>query len=276
MTEDTELNLKTPKKNRVLFVVGIAIALIIVIVVIGFIESRIIDNKKVSKAIRFADDYAMVVVQEGSFQMGTDMGWSNQKPKHKVNLNGFYIGKYEVTQKQWKEVMGNNPSRFSGCDDCPVEQVSWTDIQEFIRRINYKNNLGFRLPTEAEWEFAAIGGNKSKGFRYSGSDDKNAVAWYDSNSKGKTEPVGIKDSNELGIYDMSGNVMEWCNDYFDHDYYKSSPTNNPKGPSYGKERVLKGGDWAISYINDEPQLRFYSSPDIRNEYFGFRLCRDIK
>ena len=191
----------------------------------------------------------MVFVQGGTFTMGcTDEQGSDcnsdEKPAHQVTLSNYYIGKYEVTQGLWKKVMGNNPSRFSGCADCPVEQVSWEDCQEFIKKLNSLTGKQFRLPTEAEWEYAAWGGNNSRGYKYSGSNDVGSVAWYVGNSGSKTHAVGTKQANELGIYDMSGNVLEWCSDWFDSDFYNSSPENNPTGAISGKyRRWERGGCW---------------------------------
>ena len=144
----------------------------------------------------------MVFVEGGTFQMGSNSGDDNEKPVHTVTVSSFYMDKTEVTQAEYRKVMGKNPSRFSGCDDCPVENVSWHDANEYAKKV------GKRLPTEAEWEYAARGGNKSKGYNYSGSNDLDAVGWYDNNSSGKTHPVAQKQPNELGLYDMSGNVWE--------------------------------------------------------------------
>jgi len=196
----------------------------------------------------------------------------DEKPVHSVTVSDFYIGKYEVTQKQWVEIMGSNPSYFKG-DNRPVENVSWNDVQEFIRKLNEKTGGNFRLPTEAEWEYAARGGNKSRGYKYSGSNNVGEVAWYWNNSGKKTHPVGTKKPNELGIYDMSGNVWEWCADWYDKNYYQNSPRNNPKGPASGSSRVLRGGSW----VHDENYLRcsdrYYFTPNFRSYIIGFRLVR---
>jgi len=158
-----------------------------------------------------------------------------------VTVGDFYICKYEVTQELWEEVMGNNPSEFTEGENLPVENVSWDDAQEFIRKLNSITGKKYRLPTEAEWEFAARGGNNSKGYKYSGSDDINQVAWYDDNSGNRTYPVGQKAPNELGIYDMSGNVWEWCSDWYGD--YPSGAVTNPTGPVNGSNRVFRGGSW---------------------------------
>ncbi|ACF14786.1 protein of unknown function DUF323 [Chloroherpeton thalassium ATCC 35110] len=189
----------------------------------------------------------MVFVKGGTFMMGS-YDEDDEKPVHQVTVSDFYIGKYEVTQKEWKEIMGSNPSYFKG-DDRPVERVSWNAVQEFIRKLNKKTGENYRLPTEAEWEYAARGGANSRGYEYAGSNNIDEVAWYDKNACDKgsghpdygTHPVGGKKPNELGIYDMSGNVWELCSDWYG-DYSSSSQTN-PTGPSSGSDRVCCGGCW---------------------------------
>ena len=197
---------------------------------------------------------------------------SDETPTHKVTLSGYMIGKTEVTQELWQAVMGSNPSRFKG-DNLPVEQVSWNDCQEFIKKLNSLTGLNFRLLTEAEWEYAARGGNKSKGYKYSGSGDYDigSVAWYHSNSSSKTHAVATKSANELGLYDMSGNVWEWCSDWYG-DYSSGSQTN-PKGPSSGSGRVCRGGSWDSYARRCRVSNRSYcNSPDFRNSDLGLRLA----
>ena len=198
-----------------------------------------------------------------NFQMGSNSGESDEKPIHTVTVSSFFMDKTEVTQAQYKKVMGRNPSGFSGCDDCPVEKVSWHDA------VAYANKVGKRLPTEAEWEYAARGGNKSKGYKYSGSNGIDAVGWYDRNSNSKTHPVAQKQPNELGLYDMSGNVWEWCSDWYGS--YSSSPQNNPQGPNSGEYRVRRGGSWYGSGSICRVALRYRDSPDDRYGNLGFRL-----
>ncbi len=185
----------------------------------------------------------MVYVEGGSFILGATEKLSSEavdseKSFHRVALSPFSIGRYEVTQEEWEEVMGSNPSEFKGANR-PVERVSWDDCQKFIRKLNKMTGKSFRLPTEAEWEFAARGGNKSDGYQYSGSDDINDVAWYWKNSNKETHDVGLKSPNELGLYDMSGNVWEWCGDLYDDNI--SSSKKNPGRRSSSSYRVNRGG-----------------------------------
>jgi len=225
-----------------------------------------------------------VFVKGGCYQMGCGSWTSDcdgdEKPVHEVCVDDFYVGKYEVTQGQWKAVMGNNPSSFSSCgDNCPVEQVSWNDIQEFINRLNQKTKNNpqapfgkgeFRLPTEAEWEYAARSGGKSE--KYSGGNDVDSVAWYKDNSRNKTHPVGTKQPNGLGLYDMSGNVWEWVSDWYSSSYYSESSKNNPKGPNSGSNRVRRGGSWVSYAWSVRASDRFYNTPVFRSSDLGFRLA----
>ena len=210
----------------------------------------------------------MVWVEGGTFRMGSNEGDNDEKPVHTVTVRGFWMGKYEVTQAEYSRVMGTNPSKFK-CDDCPVENVSWDDAVEYTRRI------GGRLPTEAEWEYAARGGNKSRGYKYSGSDNLDEVGWYENNSGRRTHPVGQKQPNELGLYDMSGNVWEWCEDWYDQGYYAKSPRDNPTGPSYGSLRVLRGGSWYDNVDDCRLTNRSRNSPDDRDHLIGFRCVWDF-
>ena len=216
----------------------------------------------------------MVYVSGGTFTMGatSEQGsdaYDDEKPTHSVTLSSFYLCKYEVTQALWRAVMGNNPSRFRG-NSLPVEQVSWNDCQTFITRLNNLTGKKFRLPTEAEWEYAARGGNHSRGYKYSGSNVLSDVAWYDDNSGSKTHPVGSKSPNELGLYDMSGNVWEWCSDWY--RTYSSSSQTNPAGPSSGSSRVFRGGCWDYDSRNCRSSNRLDCAPDGRNDIVGLRLA----
>ena len=210
----------------------------------------------------------MVFVEGGPLMKGGD-----ERSLHRVTVNSFYIGKYQITQKQWFEIMGNNPSYFKG-DNLPVESVSWYDVQKFLRKLDQKTWKKYRLPTEAEWEYAARGGVKSKGYEYAGSNNIDDVAWYISNSNDHTHRVGTKDSNELGIYDLSGNVWEWCQDWYEENYYGRSPNNNLKGPDHRIYRVLRGGSWFISVNHCRSFYRGKSYPNGRYYGTGFRLVHD--
>ncbi len=219
-------------------------------------------------------EIAMVYVSGGTFTMGatSEQGSdasNNEKPAHSVTLSGYYIGKYEVTQELWNAVMGSNLSYFKG-DNLPV-CVSWNDVQEFLRKLNAMTGKNYRLPTEAEWEFAARGGNSSRGYKYSGSNNIDDVAWYNGNSGDRTHAVGTKSPNELGIYDMSGNVWEWCQDWYGRSY-SSSSQRNPKGPNSGPNRVIRGGGWLYSARNCRVSCRDYYSPNCWCNYLGFRLA----
>jgi formylglycine-generating enzyme required for sulfatase activity len=215
----------------------------------------------------------MVFVRGGTFTMGCtseqgDDCFDWERPAHSVTLSDYYIGKYEVTQAQWRAVMGNNPSYFKG-DNLPVEYVHWDDVQEFITKLNSMTGKQYRLPTEAEWEYAARGGNSSMGYKYSGSNAAGNVAWYEDNSNESTHVVGTKSPNELGIYDMSGNVFEWCSDWYGD--YSSSAQTNPQGPSSGSDRVIRGGSWNDGTRAVRVSFRIDIAPSYENFAVGFRL-----
>ena len=252
--------------------------------------------------------FKMVRVQGGTFDMGAtpeqgDDAGGSEKPAHSVTLDDYMIGETEVTQALWKAVMGTTVSQqrdkvdksysLSGeGNDYPMYYVSWNKCKEFIEKLNTETGLHFRLPTEAEWEYAARGGNKSGKTKYSGSDTIDDVAWYWKNSgdefltgtdsdynvykvmtnNSKTHPVGTKKANELGIHDMSGNVWEWCEDRFDNDYYRNSPQMNPKGPDKGLSRVIRGGSWLRKTRSSRVSSRWYSEPSNCSRSLGFRLA----
>ena len=218
--------------------------------------------------------FQMAKVVAGSFYMGATSEqknpYSDEKPKHKVTLTrNYYIGKTEVTQALWKAVMGSNPSRFNG-DNKPVECVSWNDCQTFISKLNTATGRQFRLPTEAEWEFAARGGNNSRHYQYSGSNSLYDVAWYGDNSSNTTHDVATKQANELGLYDMSGNVWEWCSDWYGN--YSSNTQYDPAGPTSGSYRVYRGGSWDddAGYCRSSGRGRY--NPGFRYYSMGFRLA----
>ena len=232
-----------------------------------------------------------VRIEGGTFQMGNASGGNDdERPVHTVTVKSFSMGKYEVTQKEYQEVMGTNPSNFKG-DSRPVENVSWFDAVEYCNKRSVKEGLtpayrgsgnsiscdwnanGYRLPTEAEWEYAAKGGNRDPMvYTYSGSNSAGAVAWYKDNSGSSTQPVGGKAPNSLGLYDMSGNVWEWCWDWY--GAYPSGAQTDPKGASSGSLRVLRGGFWVNSAEDVRAAGRGYNNPNDRGSDGGFRLARN--
>jgi formylglycine-generating enzyme required for sulfatase activity len=220
-----------------------------------------------------------VYVSPGSFQMGSDKGKINEQPVHRVTIRqGYWIGKYEVTQNEYQFIMTSNPGYFKGMNR-PVERVSWNDAVKFCRKLTARERAAgrlsygyeFRLPTEAEWEFAARGGNKSRGYKYSGSDNVDHVAWYDTNSGGKTHAVGTKSSNELGIFDMSGNVLELCLDDWHPDYERAPPDGRRWDSGKGSIRVVRGGSWYYFSKDSRVASRFYFSHGFTSNYLGFRV-----
>jgi len=216
-----------------------------------------------------------ILIKGGTFQMGDTFGdgYYDEKPVHQVTLSDFYLGKYPVTQGQWKAVMGNNPSRFNKGDNYPVEQVSWEDVQKFIKQLNRNTGKKYRLPTEAEWEYAARSGGKKEAWAGTSSESElGAYAWYSANSVGQTQPVGQKKPNGLGLYDMSGNVWEWCQDWYAG--YLKGPLTNPTGPSSGQHRVLRGGSWYFNAGDVRAANRYGDSPGFRDLNIGFRVARD--
>lgn len=214
--------------------------------------------------------FKMIKVVAGTFQMGSSSGNNNEKPVHQVTLtNDYYIGETEVTQELWQAVMGSNPSNFKG-NKLPVENVTWNDCQTFIAKLNELTGMNFRLPTEAEWEFAARGGNVSQGYIYSGSNTIDDVAWYAPNSSKKTHEVATKTPNELGIYDMSGNVWEWCQDWYG-DYSNEAQTN-PTGPASGSSRLCRGGSWYDNYGKCRSAYRDGYMPSQTYTNLGLRLA----
>ena len=227
--------------------------------------------------------FNMIAVEGGTFQMGAtaeqENPESNESPVHSVTLSSFAIGETEVTQALWKAVTGYSPtsggiswsSTYGLGNDYPAYYVSWNDCQEFIEKLNSLTGKKFRLPTEAEWEYAARGGIKSKGYQYSGSNNLDDVAWYNDNSDWETHPVRTKQPNELGIYDMSGNVFEWCQDWYSSSYYSVSDINNPQGPSTGSYRVNRGGSWDGSAESCRSAFRNYITPGSRYRGLGLRL-----
>ncbi|MBP5257662.1 MAG: SUMF1/EgtB/PvdO family nonheme iron enzyme [Prevotella sp.] len=221
--------------------------------------------------------FTIVAVDGGTFQMGSTSGESDEQPVHSVTLSDYYIGGTEVTQALWESVMGSNTSQSSD-PRRPVEKVSWDDCQTFISKLKELTGLTFRLPTEAEWEFAARGGTKSMGYAYSGSNNIDDVAWYSGNSYslGENDPdygthyVGTKAPNELGIYDMTGNVFEWCQDWYGD--YSSAAQTNPTGPTSGSYRVVRGGNWRLDASKCRVSSRTKYVPSAANPNLGLRLA----
>ncbi len=232
--------------------------------------TEVVERKQEEQSGRFTANgvsFTMIPVQGGTYQMGAsaddDEANDDEKPRHIETVGNFMIGETPVTQALWQAVMGSNPSYFTGDMQRPVETVSWDDCQTFIRKLNQLTGENFRLPTEAEWEYAARGGNKSRGYKYSGSNNADDVAWYYNNSDETTHRVKTKQPNELGIYDMSGNVLEWCQDEWCDDYY--SPRNSG-------DRVLRGGSWVINAGGVRVSNRGGSSPGCRFSNRGLRLA----
>ncbi|GAX62536.1 hypothetical protein SCALIN_C34_0087 [Candidatus Scalindua japonica] len=223
----------------------------------------------------------MVFVKGGCFKMGDIFGEGDrhEKPVHEVCVDNFYIGKYEVTQREWVEIMGKNPSNSQYRDDCPVENVSWKDIRKYLVKLKKKTGKKYRLPTEAEWEYAArSGGKKELWAGTSNTVNLRAYAWFRDNSHKQTHPVGMKRPNELGIYDMSGNVQEWVYDAYDANYYQTSPDDNPKGVPYEPNivRVYRGGSslsdpWMLRTTN-----RARNKPYVKGPMLGFRLALSVQ
>lgn len=238
-------------------------------------DNHLPESQKMDLSFGVAEMFELVFVPGGSFEMGDTFGdgMESEKPVHEVRLDSFSIGKYPVTQGQWQMVMGNNPSHFKSGERHPVESVSWNDVQDFIAKLNTLTGKNYRLPTEAEWEYAARSGGKKE--KWAGTCDERELeeyAWYEANSEGTTHTAGLKKPNGLGIYDMSGNVWEWCSDWYDEGYYRHSVLANPPGASSGSDRVIRGGCWE----DDDPlTVRAAYRLDISRGYadngLGFRL-----
>ncbi len=221
------------------------------------------------------DAEGMVFIKGGCFEMGDLFkdGDPDEKPVHKVCVNDFYIGMYEVTQMKWFQIMKTYPSSLVRCDECPVENVSYLDVNEYIKKLNRSSAREYRLPTEAEWEYAARGGGQKQ--KWSGAaveNELNDYAWLKINSDNRPHPVGLKKANGLGLHDMCGNVQEWVYDYYDSDYYRTSPVNNPGGPSASQYRVARGGSFLNSQWGIRTSIRYRYTRDDRGREFGFRLA----
>jgi formylglycine-generating enzyme required for sulfatase activity len=222
----------------------------------------------------------LVLLKGGAYTMGSDvaklLGVKDEGPEHTVKIGALLFGKYEVSQAQWEAVMGSNPSARQGCTDCPVENVSWDEIQEFVSKLNMISGRKYRLPTEGEWEFVARSNLKED---MSHARDKKdflrQYAWAAEDADKKSHPVGQKRPNSAGIYDLFGNVAEWCADWYDASYYKSSGMENPAGPANGKEKVVRGGSYLINALDFRPSLRDKRKPGTKSKEIGFRLVQEI-
>ena len=237
-------------------------------------------ERREAEARRKWERLVMLRVEGGSFVMGCKSGrdracFNDEKPAHRVRVASFEIGKYEVTQELWETVMGDNPSKFSGCAQCPVEEVSWDYVQVFLGRLNDLTGDQYRLPTEAEWEYAARGGRHSRGYAYAGGNKVGAVGWHEGNTGGRTHPVGQKGANELGLHDMSGNVWEWVQDCWNGSY-RGAPADGrawERGECGG--RVARGGSWDVQPRNLRAAIRFGSTSGSRINGLGFRIARTL-
>src|SRR3990167_1066841 len=228
---------------------------------------------------RAFSDEKMVLVKGGCFDMGDSFGDGDidERPAHSVCVDDFYIGKYEVTQKEWSKVMGNNPSSFRSCEDCPVENISYLNIKEFMGKLNRMTGGKYRLPTEAEWEYAARSGGKKEKWAGMGNEEGlGECAWYMTNAGGRPYPVGQKMPNGLGLYDMTGNIQEWVADWYADDYYKTSSKNNPSGPPSSQYRVARGGSFLNKSWGSRTVIRYRFTQDDRGREFGFRLAAPVK
>jgi len=245
-----------------------------------FLSVQIVSGQESSQGKTYFDPTTgmeFIFVQGGCYQMGDSFGdgYVEEKPLHEVCLDTFYIGKYEVTQGEYKIIIGSNPSQFKKGDNYPAEVISWTDAQVFIKKLNEQSSQNYRLPTEAEWEYAARSGGKKE--KYAGSNSPDTVAWYDDNSGGSTHTVGTKSPNGLGIYDMNGNVREWCQDWYNMNYYKSSPRNNPQGHPSGDRRIFRGSGWRPTEKHVRSSFRDLKVPDDRRRNtIGFRIAFSIE
>ena len=217
--------------------------------------------------------FELILVEGGRFMMGSEDGDKYERPVYEVNVPTFYMGKYPVRQQVWELIMKNNPADFKGANR-PVENVSWNDAKAFIQKLNQHPEMPYtaRLPSEAEWEYAARGGIYSQGFLYSGSDDLEQVGWYKNNSDRATKEVGFLLPNEIGLYDMSGNVYEWCEDQW-HSNYEGAPDDGSAwlGREKGADRVVRGGRWIRYAWYCRVSFRFHRPPDNRLNFVGFRL-----
>ena len=240
--------------------------------------NKVIIDSMINNAGEVIDSIELVLIRGGTFTMGSNNN-ENEQPMHPVTVNSFYMSIYEITVEQWIAIMGNNLT-ISDCNKCPINLISWNDVQEALARLSKKSGKQYRLPTEAEWEYAARGGAYSKHYRYCGSNDIDEVAYVFYQDP---YPVGQKKPNELGLYDMSGNVWEMCSDWYDENYYKQKATDNPKGPASGKYKVIRGGFYHSYPFTMTPTYRSIGNdpdhlplPSSRWKTLGFRVVRECE
>ena len=219
--------------------------------------------------LRIIDFRRMVWIEGGRYKMGNFNGKIDEKPEHIIEITGFFISRHEVTQAEYRQIIGNNPSQAGHSLQCPVVNVSWEEA------IHYCRKTSGRLPSEAEWEYAARGGNRSGGYIFSGANDLNTVGWYNLNSSNDVQEIAKKLPNEAGLFDMSGNVWEWCADWYDVNYYSLSPEKNPSGPETGRDRVVRGGSWASIERYCRVTNRGFFNPHNGYSTIGFRIVRDF-
>ncbi len=296
------------KKNNKEVKIFIAILVTVIMIILFFFlipnkqhqrysyNNYIDEVEEIDEMPEEAVDYSpidLIFVEGGTFWMGSNDGWADERPMHEVTVSSFLIGRYEIRQKDWLGIFDSNPSTFKG-DNLPVESVSWYDAVAFCNLLSAREGLtpcyggsgvntycnwdadGYRLPTEAEWEYAALGGKKARGYQYAGSNTIGSVAWYDDNSDEKTHAVGQIYSNELGISDMSGNVSEWCWDWHDESYYSSSPAKDPRGPAKGETRIMRGGSWYNDSDICRTTYRGVGKADGLFTNVGFRIVRVLR
>lgn len=247
-----------------------------------YVKKVLRDSVKVAIIQRMIDN--MQEIEGGSYYMGAtaeqqNEAYDTEAPMHYVTVSSFFIGRYEITQAEWNAVMDEYPSNYYGDDKdvFPVEMISWVDCHTFIDRLNEITGMRFRLPTEAEWEYAARGGLYSNGMKYAGGNNPHEVTWNIDNSGKRPHPVGTKAPNELGLYDMNGNVWEWCEDWYANDYYaKSNGLTDPKGPATGEYRIIRGGSWFDDVRLCRVSSRYMNINTNRDPGLGFRLAMDIR
>jgi formylglycine-generating enzyme required for sulfatase activity len=271
MTEEINNQAQAEHRSGLWISLVIGLMLLVGLIALGGCSKNSASSKEPSPGTVVKNSIGMefASIPAGSVQMGSGNGDPNEQPVHQVTFaRGFYMGRYEVTQAQWQQVMGSNPANFKNCDQCPVENVSWDDTQEFIKKLNAQNDgYTYRLPSEAEWEYACRAGTTGE---YAG--EPNAMAWYTANADYKTHPVGQKQPNAWGLYDMHGNVSEWVMDY-QYNNYDGAPTDGSArlSKTASDERMERGGSWRLDDKHLRSAQRSEATPDYRWKDLGFRL-----